>query len=49
MNKEELFKQLLILEDPWALREIKLDQQGDRVDVFMDFPRRSRPIVPYVE
>ena len=42
MNSEELFRKLLGLEEPWIIKEIKLDHQEKRVDIFIDFLRGSR-------
>ncbi len=30
---------LLGLEEPWIIKEIRFDQQENRVDIFIDFPK----------
>jgi hypothetical protein len=49
VNKVELSRELLCLEDPLVIKEIKVDHQGEMVVVFMDFPSGTRFPCPACE
>lgn len=38
MQDRELYRQLMGLEEPWAVREVKVDFEGRKVDVWVEWP-----------
>lgn len=41
MTQKELFAAALMIEKPWFIQEIKLDQDNDKLEIWIDFERGS--------
>ena len=41
MQDRELYRQLLGLREPWAVTEVKVDFEGRKVDVWVEWPEEQ--------
>jgi len=46
MQDRELYRQLMGLREPWAVTEVKIDFEGLRVDVWVEWPAEQQGVCP---
>jgi transposase len=46
MQDRELYRQLLGLREPWAVTEVKIDFEGLRADVWVEWPPEQQGVCP---
>ena len=46
MQDRELYRQLMGLREPWAVTEVKIDFEGLRVDVWVEWPPEQQGVCP---
>ncbi len=48
MDSTELYRQLLVLTQPWAVERVNLNVAKQQVDVYVDHPRGMRCGIAYL-